>query len=468
MNSLRARLIAVFLAATLVPLAATWWVAASLLEHSLAYSTTDQLDELSKTLEKTGRELYHRARTALREDAAAGRVPPRRYPEGDLALAPREVREFWESGEAEQFLLSGPDQDRLDYLVRRPREVRVYTGSVGEIGLARISGQYRHARETVERARGRDLRRGLLYTFGLLAAGVWLVSLAALILMARRISRPIQELTAALAKLASGDLAVRLRSERRDEVGRAMRAFDDMAAQLEQSRDRLVYLTQLASWQALARKTAHELKNSLTPIRLTMEEIIARGGDSDQAFVEQAARIVVDEVESLERRVRAFSEFASEPPVRPGAVDVNAALEERIALLKRAHPEVAYSTRPAPEPLFALADEDLLKGILTNLLENAAEAAGAGGSVLASAAREGASAVIEVHDSGPGLSPEARKNLFEPTISFKRRGMGLGLSIARKNALLLGGEIMLVDGALGGAGFRVVLPAEAYSKKAVS
>ena len=100
------------------------------------------------------------------------------------------------------------------------------------------------------------------------------------------------------------------------------------------------------------------------------------------------------------------------------------------------------------------AGADLVKGILTNLLENAAEAAGPGGTVLAVTHRTASHVVlIEVHDSGPGLSDEARATLFEPTITFKKHGMGLGLSIARKNALLSGGDIALVDGELGGAAF---------------
>ena len=102
--------------------------------------------------------------------------------------------------------------------------------------------------------------------------------------------------------------------------------------------------------------------------------------------------------------------------------------------------------------------EDLLKGILTNLLENAAEAAGEGGKILGVTAAENGKVAIEVHDSGPGLSEQARDSLFQPTISFKKRGMGLGLSIARKSALLSGGDIVLVKGELGGAGFRVLLP----------
>jgi signal transduction histidine kinase len=106
----------------------------------------------------------------------------------------------------------------------------------------------------------------------------------------------------------------------------------------------------------------------------------------------------------------------------------------------------------------AKADLDHVKGILTNLFENAAEAAGAAGQVLGRTSWAGGVVCIEIHDSGPGLSPEASRTLFEPTITFKKRGMGLGLSIARKNALLCGGDLLAVKGELGGAGFRVILP----------
>jgi two-component system nitrogen regulation sensor histidine kinase NtrY len=247
-------------------------------------------------------------------------------------------------------------------------------------------------------------------------------------------------------------------NERTDEIGLATEAFNRMAAQLEQSRERLVYLTQLASWQVLARKTAHEVKNSLTPIRLTVEEMVARGHNPDRAFLEQAAGIVVDEIESLERRIRAFSEFSSEPPVCPEQLDVHAIVEERIAFLKSAHPEVRYAVEVAANTPSAMADQDLVKGILVNLLENAAEAAGNGGRILARVRSIEDRIAIEVHDSGPGLSELARNSLFQPTISFKKRGMGLGLSIARKSALLSGGDILLIAGELGGAGFRVLLP----------
>ena len=308
-------------------------------------------------------------------------------------------------------------------------------------------------------ARRHGISEGIHIRIRAAGAIVWIAAFLALGYLADRVSRPIRELTAGLARLAAGDLTVRLDARGGDEVANAMRAFNYSAEQLQQGRDRLVYLTRLASWQTLARKTAHEVKNSLTPIRLTMEELIARRNDNDQKFLEQAAQIVVDEVITLERRVRAFSEFAAEPPVRLEAVDINSLLEDRIALLKTAHPEVAYETRLAPGTLKATADADLMKGVLTNLLENAAEAAGQGGKVLAISTASDGKVTVEVHDSGAGLSVQARGSLFEPTISFKKSGMGLGLSIAHKSTVLSGGDITLIDSELGGAAFRVTLRA---------
>jgi two-component system nitrogen regulation sensor histidine kinase NtrY len=283
--------------------------------------------------------------------------------------------------------------------------------------------------------------------------------LAALIFLAARISRPVRLLTQGLGRVAAGDLDARVESASSDEIGEAVRAFNHMADQLQQAREHLIHVTRLASWQALARKMAHEVKNSLTPIRLTMEEIISRGPNQDGAFLEQASQIVADEVQTLEKRVRAFTQFAAEPPVEPREIDVNAMVEERVSFLKSAHPDIVYNMTLAPGKPLAVADPDLIKGVLTNLLENAAEAARPGGVVLARTALSGSKLNIEVHDSGPGLSLQARSSLFEPTISFKKGGMGLGLSIARRSALLCGGDLQTLDGELGGAAFRVILAA---------
>jgi two-component system nitrogen regulation sensor histidine kinase NtrY len=458
MNRLRNRLIVAFLAATVIPLGATLWITTSLLDRSLAYTTTKEVDQLSKTLEQTAREFYQQARQSLKAEAHSGHIAPLRYTAGQKDQWPRAVREFWDSGEMERFLLSGTGGNQLDYLLRQGDDVCVYSRDLGNLKMEEVTDQYRRSREIVALAQSHDLRRGLIITLIVLVCAVWLLALASLIYLAHRMSAPIQTLTAGLTQLASGNLDVRLREHGNDETGRAISAFNHMAQELQQSRERLIYLTQIASWQMLARKMAHELKNSLTPIRLTVEEIAARETQADRQFMDQAVQIVVDEIETLQRRVRAFSEFSSEPTPRPSPLDINSLVEERISLLKPAHAEVDYVVRLAEDQPRAFADTDQVKGILTNLLENAAEAAGPAGRVLTVTLTTNGNVAVEIHDSGPGLSEEASRSLFEPTITFKKMGMGLGLSIARKSALLNGGDITLVPSELGGAAFRVVLP----------
>jgi len=254
--------------------------------------------------------------------------------------------------------------------------VEVFSRDLGGIRMQELSAEFGQTRALVGSIEGRDLRRGFTLTLFLLVGLVWLASLAPLMFIAHRFSRPVQQLTDGLTDFAAGEWDRRLETGQDDEVGRAIGAFNHMAEQLRQNRDRLVYLAQISSWQSLARKTAHELKNSLTPIRLTVEEMVARQGPADRAFMTEAAGIVVSEIDTLERRVRAFSEFSREPPVVPEILDVNALVTERLSLLGPAHPDTTYTLDVDERGPRAHAGADLVKGILTNLLENAAEAAG--------------------------------------------------------------------------------------------
>jgi len=459
MTRLRNKLVVLFLGATVVPVIATVLLPTAIFNVSL--TPARDLDEISRSIEETGREYYQQARQTLQNEAQTNAVKPERFALSSRTKWSDALNEFWDSGDAESFNLTGDAGNILAYYRREPDGVAVYTKQL-PIKMESLREQYRKARGLVDNRETYNLR-GITWFYIALTALIWMASASALIYLAARVSRPMEQLTAGLQQLASGNFDTRIEVQRNDEVGRATEAFNHTARQLEQNRDRLVYLTQLASWQVLARKMAHEVKNSLTPIRLTVEEMVARGrseaSEPNRQFLEQAAQIVVDEVESLGRRVREFSELSAEPPVRPTALDINAVVEERISFLKTAHPEVSYAVQLAQETPSALVDEDLVKSILVNLLENAAEAAGSGGKILAYTRVVEGRIAIEVHDSGPGLTEQARRSLFQPTISFKKRGMGIGLSIARKGALLSGGDIQLIDSELGGAGFRVVLPA---------
>jgi hypothetical protein len=144
--TLRNRLIAAFLASTLVPLAATVWITTTLLDRSLRYATTGELDRLSRTLENTAKQFYQRERDALKQDALAGRARPTIHETAAGSQLPEAIRSFWESGEAERFGVSGTSGERVDYMRRvqgadvRPG-VEVYTRDLGGVSMEQLSTQ---------------------------------------------------------------------------------------------------------------------------------------------------------------------------------------------------------------------------------------------------------------------------------------------------------------------------------------
>jgi hypothetical protein len=143
MNRLRNRLILAFLAATIVPLIVTLFIMTSLLERSLSFAATDELDRLSRSLEAIGREYYQLARERLREDAASGDTPSRIFHQSERGSWPAPVSDFWDSGEPERFTTTGNRGDHIEYLVRTEEGVRSYIRSLGTLEMAQLTEQYR-------------------------------------------------------------------------------------------------------------------------------------------------------------------------------------------------------------------------------------------------------------------------------------------------------------------------------------
>ncbi|HMD48779.1 MAG TPA: hypothetical protein VKG79_06765, partial [Bryobacteraceae bacterium] len=207
MNRLRNRLIVIFALATLAPLAVTAWIFASVASTAVTrWTSTAEVDQLSRSLEQTGRELYQRACQSLKDDAAAGRGTAERWLASDRSRWPIGAQEFL-TGSGEACAYAG---DRLDYFVRHGDDVWAYSTSLHGIGLAKLSAQYSHARALVADGSARDLRRGFTYTFLGLTGAIWIVAFLALIYFAHRISRPIQNLTTGLSQVAAGHMHYRV------------------------------------------------------------------------------------------------------------------------------------------------------------------------------------------------------------------------------------------------------------------
>ncbi len=212
-----------------------------------------------------------------------------------------------------------------------------------------------------------------------------------------------------------------------------------------------------ARGEALARMgamVAHEVRNPIGVIRGAVELVRARAGAALGARDREALEDVLGEVERLRRLTEDFLDLAREPALSPAPVDLASLAAEAARGVARAHPELAVEL--AIPPLVVRADPVRLRQVLANLLDNAAYAGARAVRIGAEAA--GGRVKILVRDDGPGVDAAVRARLFDPFVSGRARGAGLGLAIARRIVERHGGALELADAGPPGAAFALTLP----------
>ena len=219
-----------------------------------------------------------------------------------------------------------------------------------------------------------------------------------------------------------------------------------------------------AAWQEVARRMAHEVKNPLTPIKLTIQRLLRRSreGRLDPQAVAEGAETILAEVASLTRLVDSFSRFAKLPAPQPAELDAVELVRQTMALFLPTHPRIAWRLQLPDAPLAAFWDGDMVKRALLNMVDNAVSALeGQGaeplGSITVTLRQDGPVAHLEVADDGPGVPEESRPHLFDPYFSTKQRGTGLGLAIVRRIADDHGGQAHYCPQAPGSR-FSITLP----------
>jgi two-component system nitrogen regulation sensor histidine kinase NtrY len=300
---------------------------------------------------------------------------------------------------------------------------------------------------------------------------VIVVALAIGIVLSRRVTRRVSLLADATRRLGAGDLDVQVPTDVNDEIGELTRDFNAMVRDLRESRGRIEYLQRIGAWQDFARKLAHEIKNPLTPIQLVIQELDRSYSGDDPRFAKRlsdARSIIEEEVAALRRLTSEFSAFARLPEATLTHADLNDFLRDASRTL-----DVVVSDRDttdrAPDVQVELSDKPLpvridammLKRCLDNLVRNAAQALldhPGPRVILVRSLRQGKSACLQVHDSGPGVPAKDQARVFDPYFTTKADGTGLGLPIVKKVVLEHAGEIQCGKSQLGGAEFSIELP----------
>jgi len=306
-------------------------------------------------------------------------------------------------------------------------------------------------------------------TLGAVALALGL-GLAAALILAGRLSRPVAELAGAARRVAEGDLDAHVPDGGPGEVGALAQDFATMTEALRGSRARLLQAERVASWREMARRLAHELKNPLFPIQLSIETLrrtLERAGEAPTqqqqrefvALFRESSETILDELLSLRRIIDDFSEFARMPSPQPRAANLNLLVEQARGLYATNVPNVSVVTDLYPDLPALWGDPELLQRALANLIKNAVEAMPEGGTLRLRTRLAPEGLAVEVEDSGPGLDADQRTRLFTPYFTTKRGGTGLGLAIVQGIVSDHGGRIDVWSEPERGTRFTLLLPA---------
>jgi signal transduction histidine kinase len=310
------------------------------------------------------------------------------------------------------------------------------------------------------------LRREILKTAALVALAALLIGLLVSWWVSRRITRPVEELANGARDVASGRWDTHIDVKGSDEIGQLAAAFNDMTKTLASQKEKLVQTERVAAWRELARRLAHELRNPLFPLQITVENLQRARQLGPQQFQEvfsEATATLKAELANLNSIVGRFSDFSKMPAPQFTRVNVNEVLRNAVRLFE---PQFTAVGKPSIATEFFLseslpeidADPDLLHRAFQNLLLNALDAMPAGGTITLKSSDAGESVRIEVADTGKGLTPEECSRLFTPYYTTKQLGTGLGLAIVQSVVSDHHGAISVSSEEGRGAAFRIDLP----------
>ncbi|MEM6327266.1 MAG: ATP-binding protein [Bacteroidota bacterium] len=308
--------------------------------------------------------------------------------------------------------------------------------------------------------------RMLTYLFGGLLVLLVAIAIGAA-LLAGQLTRPFGRLRRGLQAVGEGRSEEPIPVETSDEVGELVETFNAMQAQLAESRRQLAEQERELAWREMARQVAHEIKNPLMPMKLSVQHLRrifrvpgTEAPPEERKFAgafERTTEMLVDQIESLSRIASEFSNFARLPLRNPEPLDLGEVAEEAAALFETealmSATRATFHPDLTTDPLPIVADREELRRAFVNLLTNAHQAMpplderdGEPGRIVLRTRRmtaaDGTSvAVAEVADTGTGVPAEAREKIFQPSFSTKSSGMGLGLAVVKRAVEAAGGTI---------------------------
>lgn len=299
-----------------------------------------------------------------------------------------------------------------------------------------------------------------LLGFYILIFGLFTIASA---IIARSLTMPLNNIKGALKTIGEGNLETMLDVKSEDEIGSLTNAYNEMVIKLKKLQADLALAEREAAWKEMAQQVAHEIKNPLTPMKLSLQHLERQiqttetSLESLQPNVQRIAHNMIEQIEALDKIASDFSKFAKPMELPFTRVGLNALIAQ-VVELHQYHESAEINLKLPKKQVCVEGVADELRGVFVNVIKNALEAIAENGKISITLSSNKNDAVVSIQDNGSGISEEDRNKIFVPNFSTKSSGTGLGLAISKKVIEAHNGSIDYVSDTKKGSTFTICLP----------
>jgi signal transduction histidine kinase len=295
-----------------------------------------------------------------------------------------------------------------------------------------------------------------VFLFGIYSFAILIIIILST-LLADKISHPIRNLTQAMSSVKQGDLNVQIINKERGELKDLLSGFNSMVGELKNNQNELAEFEREKAWKEMAKQVAHEIKNPLTPMKLSMQQLIISFKDKKANFEEifdKLSTTILNQIENLNQIASEFSRFARMPRINLEEIDLISVIRDTSLLF--VDDKLKFEINSDLVSSNIEADISQLQRLFINLMRNSVQASST--KIIFKILSEADNYLVYITDNGKGIPQEFKNRIFEENFTTKEKGMGIGLKLIKKYLEDINGQIILLETSPSGTTFRISIP----------